>query len=419
MQLQIPRINKTNYERILREIRQADDVQGVADDIRNVMLLMPHKSSIIASLMCELIKDSTELKNAIIVMLDGISKTTDICEMMSAVFTLKRLGVGWISCFSWIGQLPESFMVGEHEFEVCSKGLVDECNAKADAILGRVNKEDFEDTFCIMQIIRNFRFSVQECVMQLNVFNNHKQVVDSLLLLYSEGEDVLYLTMVVIELCKKQGFMKTFVNELCMMSHEVKDKECKRTIGEFKRIALPFIFEYFLYTNEESSVYASSSYVPLGCVEDIAVFKQAVNDEVRIEMERISGLKKVKRFFEEDINGGVNCLMNKISKEEFEAKVLNRDYSNGDVKDGVENKEFFFRNFCYLGSPSISHFLTYLEMYKSYFRLEADDQQLFIDVFLDVFKSSESFRRIVLEKMVLFGIVQKDVVDCRIEAMNI
>ncbi|KAH9410964.1 hypothetical protein HK407_09g13780 [Ordospora pajunii] len=413
MQLQIPRINKTNYERMLREIRQAEDIKGVAEDIRNVILLMPHKSSIIASLVCELIKDDTELKSTIIEMLDSIIRTTNAYEMISAVFTLKRLGICWVSCFSWIEHGPASFVAGEHEFDVCSNDLVNECNAKANEILGRISKEDFEDTFCIMQVVRSFRFSVQECVMQLNVFNNHKQVVDGLLLLYGEGENALYLTMVVIELCKKQGFMKTFIHELCMrMGRDGKEKENGQGASGINKMALPLVFEYFFCNNEENSVYASSSYVPLGSVEDREMFKQAVDEEVRIEMERISGVTKVKRFFEDDAIAEADCMVNKISKEEFEDKVLSRHYSNGDAGNNTEDKEFFFRNFCYLGSPSISHFLTYLEMYKSHFRLEADDQQLFVNVFLDVFKSSESFSRIVLEKMVLFGMLQKEVVDC-------
>ncbi|ADM11955.1 uncharacterized protein Eint_080190 [Encephalitozoon intestinalis ATCC 50506] len=379
MQLPIPRINSTNYKRILAEARLSEDREKVISEIKSVILLMPHRSSIISNLINDLAEDNPEFKDKIVSMANDISMAEDTYGLISASFTFKRLGVEGTEGLFWVKEIPTTnSLLGSTSFEMPPASL-DRCKKEVERMLGISNEKSFEEVFCVVQIIRSFRFSVHECLGQLGYISKQKTLVDGLRILHKE-ENSLYLSALILELAKKQGFLKILLEDLPLFDQEFRD------------ILLPLVFEYFYGPSDESnSVYISSSYIPLGTSEDIDPFRRLITETTVRNMKRISGSNKVEAF------------LNK--KENLEAKKVPRMSREEFEKTNFEDKNAFFRNFCLLGSPSVSHFLTYLEIYKEQLVLNEEEQKLFLSIFFKTFEGLESFSRIVLEKLVLFKIV--------------
>lgn len=64
----------------------------------------------------------------------------------------------------------------------------------------------------------------------------------------------------------------------------------------------------------------------------------------------------------------------------------------------------FLRAFVELTSPSVTHFLSYLEFYKDRFRLNKDNEKFFVDLLKTFHKNNAAYLQIVLEKLQKFGI---------------
>ncbi|AFM98724.1 hypothetical protein EHEL_080190 [Encephalitozoon hellem ATCC 50504] len=382
MQLPIARINSTNHWRILEEVRLSKDKEKAIEDIKNVVLLMPHKSSIMASFISDLAKDDADFKNGIAKMIDEISTSNDSSMLISASFTLKRLGVKGMESFFWTKETPTISSLFECVSLEISQDSLNGCREEAERILGIAGEEGFEEVFCVVQAMRSFRFSVQECVSQLGCISRQKSLVDGIRMLQKK-ENSLYLCALALEFAKKQGFLKILLEELPAFEQE------------FKGILIPLLFEQYHNPSEESSsVYISSSYMPLRTLEDINPFKQLITEDIAKNMKRISGTSKVEKFLNEGKSEDTKKVP-RMSREEFE-------------KTDFEDRKAFFKSFCLLGSPSISHFLTYLEIYKENFVLGEDDQKLFLSIFFETFGDYESFCRIVIEKMVRFRIIDSE-----------
>ncbi|KMV65554.1 hypothetical protein M970_080240 [Encephalitozoon cuniculi EcunIII-L] len=383
MQLPIPRINSTNYQRILMETKQSGDREKTIEDIKNVILLMPHKSPIVTNFISDLARDNAALKDRMVRTINEILETGDIHGLISASFTLRRLGVGGTENLWWVGKIPVVNPLFDGIDLAIPSDSLDKCREEAERMLETVDEESFEEVFCVVQIIKGFRFSVPECLSQLGPISRHKSLVDGIRILHRE-ENSLYLCVLVLELAKKQGFLKILLEDLDSFDHEFRD------------LLLSLLFECFHSPGEENSVYISSSYTPLRTPEDLELFKHLTTENTARIMKRISGRGKVEKFFhEEEAAAGKEVL--RISREEFE-------------KTDFGDKKMFFRNFCLLGSPSISHFLTYLEIYKEHFVLDKEDQKAFLSIFFEVFGGFESFCRIVVGKMVQFKIIDPELV---------
>lgn len=377
MQLQIPRINSTNYQRILAEARVAENRAGVVEDIKNVVSLMPHKSSIMSSLIGDLVADNADFKDRVVQMVEEIGVKDNAHELVSASLTLRRLGVGGLESLYRSGEVPTqgalqgiSLNIGPDSLKKCRKVI--------EEMIETVGEASFEEVFCVTQVIKGFRFSVQECLSQLGFASSHKLVVDGLRVLHGE-ESGPYLWALAGELAKKQGFLRVLLADLPLFGREFRDT------------LLSLLFESFYNPGEENSVYISSSYTPFGSPEDLGVFKSLVTKDTERVMRRISDPNKVEKFLHGE-RGESSREVQRIDRAELESA-------------GFENRKVFFRNFCHLGSPSISHFLTYLEIYKSHFVMTEEEQRLFLSIFFEVFDGLESFGRIAIGKMVRFGIL--------------
>lgn len=85
--------------------------------------------------------------------------------------------------------------------------------------------------------------------------------------------------------------------------------------------------------------------------------------------------------------------LDSISYEEFKEKIF-------------KNKPEFLRNFVLLSSPSVTHFLTYLEIYKQEFVLTKKQQKDFVKFLTDFHVNNKGYLKIILSKLEKFGIIK-------------
>lgn len=72
-----------------------------------------------------------------------------------------------------------------------------------------------------------------------------------------------------------------------------------------------------------------------------------------------------------------------------------------------ECKNDFLKAFLDLTSPSVSHFFSYLEIYKSEFMLEDENKKAFVEMLRECHKENPRYIEVVLPKMVSFGIISE------------
>lgn len=381
MQTQIPRISSANHERVLADALAADNRADVVGPVADVVALMPHKSLLIARLINSLSKNDLSFKSDFLDMFDEIVRTDDVHRLVSAAFVVRHLGFQDADVFGWTaGPVVEGSLFTANTLAVPSDFL-ERCAAEVERVRECVQDMYSEHLLWTMHILRNFRFSVQECVAQLGFSSSLAQIMAAVRLFHTQ-DNTLYLSVLVVELARRQS-LEAILHELGTFD------------SAFRDTILSLLFETSYTSGEENSVYINSSYTPLKTDEETALFKSLVSDSTVVQMERISGRSKVQEFLRRD---NPCSQIRPMDRDAFEAA-------------GFEDRETFFRNFCLLGSPSISHFLAYLEIYKEHFVLSAEQQRLFLSVFFEVFEHAESFRRIVASKMVQFRIVCQELVD--------
>lgn len=387
MQSQIPRINAMNHKRTLAEALNSTDREGTFCAIKDVIELMPHRSLLISNFINDLVRSDESFENGTKRLIGEISNGKDIDALISAAFTIKRLGFDGSHIFSWVENIPviQSSLLHKATFVAPPKELLEKCSEKVIEVVKVAGKDDFEKVLYAMQIIRNFEFSIQECLAQLGSVYNSKQLVAAIRLLHNR-KNILYISALAIELARKKGFLKDLLSELPGFD------------AGFRDTLLSLLFESFYSRPEDKSVYPNDSYVPLRFDEEVKLFDSLVTDETMRVMETISGASKVREFFPDMSRNDKKPEVKSINREEFE---------NIDFKD----REGFFRGFCHLGSPSISHFLTYLEIYKDHFVLSEEDQKLFLSVFCEMFDASEVFGDVIIGKMILFKILDQELVS--------
>lgn len=208
--------------------------------------------------------------------------------------------------------------------------------------------------FCI-SIIKNFRFSVTECLRELRSLADDKVILTAIAFL-SDSEEPAYLLSLTLRLPEPHHLL-----------HLPMDKRLRDLLIALLLTGSPLPWSPRLKEFiDDETVDVLVGLVPLD-------YLASYLPEYNLDTSPISSIRK------EDFT---------ISK----------------------SKEKFFRDFCLLGSPSVSHFLSYLEIYKDHFILSEEDQRLFVDIFRGIFGSRRSFSRIILSKMVLFGILDKKII---------
>lgn len=388
MHSQIPRINDTNYERTVAEVLAFEDRTETLKAIRDVITMMPHKSTLVSRLMGDLARSRLDLKDEMVRMVNSVASSSNIDHLLSAAFTIKRLGLRGSDVFSWVKDVPSigNPVFGQDTFAQPSPDILEKCGEEVERIEKMAGMGGIEEMVCTMQVIKNFEFSVRECLFQLSFVSDPVRLIDAARAVVSR-ERMVYLSVILIEYARRQDFLKMVLERLPGFD------------TEFRDTFLPLLFESFYSPGRENSVFVSSSYSPLGNDEEMELFRSLVTEDTIKVMRRISGPDKTQRF----LSNGAEVRMDRteiaaMSREEFE-------------QTEFVDREAFFEGLCRLGSPSVSHFLAYLEMYKDDFVLSDEEQRMFLSVFSRMFGDSESFRHIVLGKMSLFKMLDQKLID--------
>ncbi|EPR78079.1 hypothetical protein SLOPH_2285 [Spraguea lophii 42_110] len=246
------------------------------------------------------------------------------------------------------------------------------------------------DVFIGKQTIDNFGFDRNECVNQLIKYydvQNYNYLCKGIFLAEEQNRGDFFYVALVIVLAKSEGFLKVLYSML------------DETNNSFKNKLLAFIFEqYYSPAFNIKLEYVSELYNPETHEEEIKIFRTIVDDSTIKEMEKYSSIDALNQFFnlnlEETIIPGDGCI----------------DIRDKDVKELMDmDKIMFFTSFCFYCSDSITHFLTYLELYRKCFILNDDEQRIFLEVFRKFFINRKSFRKFVLQKILKFKMIKKEI----------
>lgn len=98
----------------------------------------------------------------------------------------------------------------------------------------------------------------------------------------------------------------------------------------------------------------------------------------------------------------LGLLLEKNFKEPTLSYISHEDFKEMKFKTKLD----FLKNFTLLTSPSVSHFLTYLEIYKNEFVLTKKQQKDFIMILNDFHVDNNGYLKIIMPKLECFGVIK-------------
>lgn len=221
------------------------------------------------------------------------------------------------------------------------------------------------EIFFCSSVLRRLSFNKKECILRLSGLP-FDCVVSAI-----QKDQSFFNISIMIQICRYLGFLP----------------ELEKQINSFEKkneiIAMVFI-NFF----SDRSVYADKS------------TNESVETEKRILSRLITGdtleycLKVVNREF-------LGMLLKREFQNDNLRKISHQEFKNTDFN----SKRDFFRGFLALTSPSVSHFLSYLEVYKNEFILNNEDQAILVNMIQNMHANNPGYVDIVVSKLSKFGIV--------------
>lgn len=220
-----------------------------------------------------------------------------------------------------------------------------------------------EDFYC-HSILKELSFNKKECFAKLNTlpFNT---IVNTI----SKNQSIFNIS-ILIQMCRFYGFLEAL--------------EPKIDSFKMKNEIISSIFINFF---SEDSVYSTS------CSKEVEkekeILKRLISNEtldycLKVANKKYLGLLLGTKY--------ENVSLPSISQIEFEEMKF-------------ETKQEFFDAFLKLTSPSVSHFFSYLEFYKSKFKLSEQEKEMFVDQLKDFHKEDSEYLDIVLDKLLKFRLI--------------
>ncbi|KAG0439934.1 hypothetical protein DMUE_2105 [Dictyocoela muelleri] len=246
------------------------------------------------------------------------------------------------------------------EVEINSPELNEFINSIPDNVTG--------DMICYRQIIHNFEFDRNSCVLNLLKYsNNYEKISKSIIWYYNDHKsEIMYLISIMTSLYKEEKFLEIFM----------KEANC----SDLKSLFLAILFEQKEIPEDELADFITS--------EDLKTMIKICN---------LNFLKKFLNKFKPELRD-----MIPENKFEFQDDVM---CDPADV-----SKDIFLKQFCRISRYSITHFLTYLEKYQDYFDLNDEEQEMFVRTIFEV-NSNPVYLRVVLEKLKKFDVVGNQVFE--------
>jgi hypothetical protein len=222
------------------------------------------------------------------------------------------------------------------------------------------------EIFSCYSILRKFNFYKIECLYRLRKYS-HETIINALLI-----DECEFDISMIIELCNNEGFLEYLSTSICRFK--------KRTII----VGLIFV----AYYNGKAAL-GNSFYRCLTTEEDRILLKNMFNEETIEFCKRIASIKNINTFF------GLNI---PISEPSFIKSAIFMEHKFSDKKE-------FFEKFLLVSSPSVTHFLSYMEMFQDKFALTEDEKVMFIKMLRVFHQDNPAYLDIVFEKMVKFSII--------------
>lgn len=253
------------------------------------------------------------------------------------------------------------------------------------------------DVNIALYTLYSFHIDKKECLNQIHNYfdvSNFRELIIAIMIYKDSNEkNILFSKFFMVSLGKTEGFLSILYDYI--------DKHKNR----FFNVILAMIYQNF-YSYTEKNVHLSDviHYTPQLHEEEIEKFKSLLTGEVAIEMLQICDLNNLKNFLPNEYN---IIFPNEFidNKTVLKEVAVNKNFSQ--VKS--MEKGDFFTEFCKLSYPSISHFLTYLEIFSSQFSLSKNEQNLFLKIFFEINKKRFVYLSVILEKLLYFNIIDEDV----------
>ncbi|KAI4292539.1 hypothetical protein PAPHI01_1813 [Pancytospora philotis] len=232
----------------------------------------------------------------------------------------------------------------------------------------RIGENSLLDVFYCYAIIKNMSFHKLECCHWLKKYPN-RVIIEALVL-----ENSFSATSVAVEFCKYRGFFEELVGSI--------DHFAQRTVI----IGLIFVMYYRIKPRP------TQQYAFLADDSERQLLKSLFDAETEGFCRRIGNIVRLNAFL------GQNYQLPKLP-------VMGRaEFEKADPAD----RTAYFNAFFALTSPSVTHFLSYLEFYKANFRLSDEEQQLFAQLLKDFHADNQQYVEIVAPKLAKFGIVKAE-----------
>ncbi|EJW04048.1 hypothetical protein EDEG_01682 [Edhazardia aedis USNM 41457] len=273
------------------------------------------------------------------------------------------------------------------------------------------SENESNDILIAYLIIENFSFNGIECKENLlKYFYKDKElflILGILLHLRLAKLEKTFLYTLFIRFTKEDNFLKTFYS---LYPKLIENTELN--INFHLNTLMAFLFErYYKFEKKNHSLYVKSvGYDPNNDIEQKKLFFELLNTGIINEIQKFSDLsridEKMKSIF---IEKGADLQHKEIEIPEVDINLshLLENYET-DVLENTDRTTLFLALFK-LGSPSITHFLTYLEKLLKCMKLSLDDQNIFCNMFQQYFSDKKSFKKFVAQKLVYYNVVEESV----------
>lgn len=434
--MNIPKLSNSNYDEMLKEASCASE-DLLKEVFKDIISFMPYKNEIMSDFILDLKNGNCNtdcnhvlvsnpsnnplpttptipnFTNILFSLLNDLIHSNDLFILISSVVYSKRLGFNLNFSEFKISPIENKINFSDSSLEMneVDKIKILEFLERIKEFIFEYEQVQFGDEeffiyfFCI-SILKNFKFSIKECVNELRS-TAEDQIIISSIIIYSnitKDEDIVFLTSILLKIINLENyemvlkgfpfmnknfrdFLITMIHENYLIKNVHKSNEHKNNMNEHKNS------EHNMHKNNNE--HKSDRNFPFGKDQDLIKIKEFVDDLTLDVLSKFCNLENLIQFLPEFKEKIEIFLIKPIPKEKFVIQ---------------DNREKFFRDFCLLGSPSVSHFLSYLEIYKKEFKLSEEDQRLFLEVFSRIFIRRKSFTGIILGKMVKFGIIKRELI---------
>lgn len=345
--MELVKIDKINYEEILENIhlKIKTNKEDVFSTIKDCMLYIPHKYELICNVIVSIINYNLEFKEEIknIILEPEISTDYQFSKFIYA----KALGfMIEIEGVENICQLFTDVFIDTKNVNLYVNNLKDFSNC------------DYIRLYYIISILKNYCFDILSCLNELQNFSIDN-IFEGILWMIGKIDDI-YLINIILRLVEDNFTYNSFLFY------------CTKMPKNFRDLLLPFFYERFI--NKKSFI------------ENFSKLQEFIDEKTKLEFIKFCSFDSCNKIFDYD-----ECNIESISKDQFKIN---------------EDKRIFYKDFCLLGSPSISHFLSYLELFKNEMRMDEENQKIFLEIFNDIFANKITFKKVVITKMKKFKFIK-------------